>query len=187
MARKTLQVLWAEHGVLRGVARVLEAEALRARQGEPLNAPLVAAIVEYLRDYPCRFHHPKEEQFLFPALARHGEAASKAIEALMLQHGAEEKLIARLDGAAKNLRENPQDQDAFAVAAETYARFLEAHVREEETNVFPLAETLLGEDEWARMDDAFAAHNDPLLDSESQHFQQLRRTISTLGLRPFGM
>jgi len=189
MTRKTLSVLGAEHAVLISIARLLEAEALRAGRGETPNLELVGSIVEYLRDYPCQFHHPKEERLLFPALKSHGGEGAAAIAKLEAEHAAEEGLIRSLDMAAAELAKTKTAtaKSAFAEAATTYARFLEGHVREEEDRVFPLAARVLSEEEWARLDGAFGAHADPLLRGEHEHFRQLRRHIAALGAPPFGM
>lgn len=191
MTHKTLSVLGAEHGVLVSIARLLEAEALRAGRDEAPNLELIGSIVEYLRDYPCQFHHPKEEQYLFPALRRHGDEIVAAINQLESDHEAEEGLIKALDASASGLAAGAADASAgrksFAEAASSYARFLEAHVRAEEDRVFPLAARVLTEAEWAELDGAFLAHVDPLLLSEHEHFRQLRLHIAALGAPPFGM
>ncbi len=189
MTHKTLSVLRAEHVVLLSIARLLEAEALRTERGERPNIELVSSIVEYLRDYPCKFHHPKEEGLLFPALKKHGEGAD-AIAKLEAEHAEEDELIHALDSAASSLTSGNQDDDAkaaFAMAAKSYARFLEGHVREEERHVFPLAERTLTDDEWRQLDGAFGDHADPLLRGEDQRFRRLRIHIEAMGLPPFGL
>jgi hemerythrin-like domain-containing protein len=189
MTHKTLSVLRAEHVVLLSIARLLEAEALRSERGERPNIELVSSIVEYLRDYPCKFHHPKEEGLLFPALKKHGEGAD-AIAKLEAEHAEEDALIQALDLAASKLTSGGPDdgaKTAFATAAKSYARFLEGHVREEERYVFPLAVQLLTDDEWIQMDAAFGDHADPLLRGEDQRFRRLRIHIEAMGLPPFGL
>lgn len=191
MTPKTLRVLGAEHGVLVSITRLLEAEALRAGRGETPNLPLVASIVEYLRDYPCQFHHPKEERFLFPALKAHGGEGAEAIARLESEHAAEDALIHALDLAARDLGvargAGSEPLANFAEAARAYSLFLEQHVREEENHVFPLALRTLSADEWAHLDRTFGAHADPLLQGEHDHFRQLRVHIAALGAPPFGM
>jgi len=192
MTHKTLSVLGAEHGVLLSIARLLEAEALRAGRNEPPNLELVEAIVEYLRDYPCQFHHPKEERYLFPALRRHGDEVAAAIDRLESDHAAEDGLIKALDAsiaglAATGPAEASKARQTFADAARVYASFLEGHVRAEEDRVFPLAARVLTETEWTELDGAFLAHADPMLQGEDEHFRQLRLHIAALGAPPFGM
>lgn len=189
MTHKTLSVLRAEHGVLLSIARLLEAEALRTRRGETPNVDLVSSIVAYLRDYPCRFHHPKEEGLLFPALKGHAEGA-EAIARLEREHADEEGLIHALDVSAASLTSTggaDGAKAAFATAATSYARFLEGHLGEEERDVFPLAERVLSDEEWARIDGAFGSHADPLLRGEDERFRRLRLHIEALGLPPFGL
>jgi hemerythrin-like domain-containing protein len=189
MTHKTLSVLRAEHGVLLSIARLLEAEALVSRRGAEPNVDLVASILEYLRDYSCKFHHPKEEGLLFPALKKHGEGAA-AIARLETEHAEEDRLIHALDAAAAAMAvegRTEAERAAFASAARSYGEFLEGHVREEERHVFPLAERILSDEEWAQMDSAFTSHADPLLQGEDARFRRLRLHIEALGLPPMGL
>ncbi len=186
MTRKTLSVLRAEHGVLLSIARLLEAEALRTERGAAPNLDLVSAMVEYLRDYPFKFHHPKEERLLFPALAKHGEGA-EAIARLEHEHAEEEALIHTLDVSTSALDGATAANAAFVEAAKRYARFLEGHVHAEERHVFPLAERTLTDDDWAKMDEAFGDHGDPVLKGEDERFRALRLHIEAIGLPPFGL
>ncbi len=189
MTHKTISVLRAEHRVLLSIARLLEAEALKTERGEPPNVDLVSSIVEYLRDYPCKHHHPKEESLLFPALKRRAEGV-EAIARLEREHADEDRLIHALDASAASLASTGGTEPGkakFAAAAKSYAQFLEGHVGEEERHVFPLAERVLDDDEWARMDGAFGSHADPLLRGEDERFRRLRLHIEALGLPPFGL
>jgi hemerythrin-like domain-containing protein len=188
---KTLSILRAEHRVFFSIARLLESEALLCARGENPNLELVTSIIRYLREYPCQHHHPKEERVLFPALKRRCPEALAAIERLERDHAVEEDLIKALDVAAARLSaESSENTDAecaaFADAAAIYARFLEGHAREEETRIFPLAERILTEAEWAPLDSAFSVHDDPILGDENEEFKKLRLHIASLGAPPIG-
>ncbi len=55
-------------------------------------------------------------------------------------------------------------------------------------HTFPKAETLLGEEDWARIDAAFAGNRDPIVDgAEKSRYDNLRRRILELGLPPMGL
>ena len=55
---------------------------------------------------------------------------------------------------------------AFAELVEQYAGCYFAHMRLEEEQVLPVAQAMLGDEEWSVIDAAFDANNDPLQGGE---------------------
>ncbi len=51
---------------------------------------------------------------------------------------------------------------AFVEAVQAYVRFYLEHMRQEELKLLPVAERVLGEADWAELDQAFEAGRDPL-------------------------
>jgi hemerythrin-like domain-containing protein len=149
--------------VLHGVLRIVR--AIRFEQTDPDFRALEAAIA-YIEAFPQKFHHPKEELYLFSRLReRHPESAS-LLDRLLHEHAVGSERVVHLRMALRNFREHGTKYFApFATAAATYAAFHWDHVRAEEFEVIPLAESFLSADDWRRIDEAFVAHADPLVDS----------------------
>ena len=53
-------------------------------------------------------------------------------------------------------------RDAFANAAQAYVTFYREHMRTEETQLLPAAESALSSAEWRELDAAFGADQDPI-------------------------
>jgi len=69
-------------------------------------------------------------------------------------------------------------RDNFERLMRQYADFYLQHMRIEETEILPLAESVLSTDEWAELDAAFLANRDPLTGYEADEpYKPLFRTI----------
>src|SRR5262245_52457904 len=82
-----LDILQREHRALAAVLHCFEQvlNEVIARRLDP-DFALFEAIVQYVQDFPDRFHHPKEDELLFPAVRRRAPEASGALDTLALQH-----------------------------------------------------------------------------------------------------
>lgn len=187
--RSALRVLAGEHLALRAVGRILAMEAALLQAGRAADAELLALIAEYLEAYPNRIHHPKEEEPLF-RLMRERDAAQCApiLDRLLSDHDQETAQAQRLARAVEAYRDGG-DGGVLAEIAASYARYLDRHIDVEEQQAFPLAETLLSEEDWMVVDAAFAANDDPLVtgDAPEGRFAGLHRRILSLGAPPPGL
>lgn len=190
--RPSMRVLRDEHRALRGIARILKMDGEIVAGGGEIDTGVLRDIVRYLREFPNRIHHPKEEAFLFKALrARHREAAG-LLDRLGHEHEAEEQKVEALSAAVESFERGEDGAGKrLAEAASGYGEFLESHITLEDEEVFPLAERVLGEEDWKPIDAAFAVNRDPLAgargEAEALHFRDLHRRIMLLGAPPIGM
>jgi hemerythrin-like domain-containing protein len=150
---------------------------------------LLDAMVRYIEGFPERLHHPKEDQFLFPAVRRRAPDIAATIDELERQHVEARALILQLRGAlasfrSKGIASAPQ----FAEKLEEYASFHWAHMRLEEDEVLPVAEAKLTSGDWSAIDAAFAANQDPTTGIPvTQEFRELFRRIAQLAPAPIGV
>lgn len=187
---KFLNQLHAEH---RSIAAVLHAmrylvDAQRTRD-KKVDLEVFRAMLYYLDVFPERHHHPKEEQFLFAAIRAKADGVPKVIEELAEDHERGERAIRDLEQALVRYEAGGRDEfPAFADAADQFvARYFE-HMRREESEVMPLAERLLGPDDWQRIEAAFAEHRDPLDGaSTGDDYQKLYSRIVALAPAPIGL
>jgi hemerythrin-like domain-containing protein len=183
---KQLQVLYDEH---RSIAAVLDALAHLLREcerGKSVDPKVFRQILYYLDVVPERYHHPKEDRFLFEPLRRRTHEADELIARLEHQHvmGAQamthlDQLMARWDAGG------PSERAAFLEAAKAFIdRYLE-HMRLEEEELMPLAERCLSADDWAVSEAEFAKHHDPLKGAADA--AELFRRILYLAPAPIGL
>ena len=139
-------------------------------------------MVYYIDAFPERFHHPKEESYLFRLLRlRHPEAAP-VLDRLHAEHREGELRIRELEIALRRYEHGGDAHfEAFAAAVEDYAAFHWRHMRAEEDEVLPLARAHLSPGDWEEIDDAFAGNTDPLLGAAAgDEYEALFRRIAHL-------
>lgn len=158
----SIEIIRDEHLAISAVLFLLRQTAREAeRRPASADFALLWAILDYIVAYPDRWHHPKEDGFLFAALRGRSTRADALIARLRQEHADGHPMIGelKLQLAAFESGAAPQ---AFCAAAEAYVRFEWAHMRCEEDELLPLAESLLDAPEWARIDAAFRENDNPL-------------------------
>ena len=138
------------------------------RHGTLPDFGALRAMLFYVDEFPEKLHHPKESRLLFPRLRGHSAHSDAVLDRLDHDHERGEHAIRGLEHALlgfEMMGETDQHEPrraTFETAMTLYVRFYLEHMHIEETEVLPLAETLLGAGDWAELDDAFLANRDPL-------------------------
>jgi len=149
------------------------------------NLDLLYRMLYYMRVFPNRQHHPKEEDYLFPALRRRAPEMGEELDALHAEHVAGDKALADLQARFSTLQ-NERSAQALAAFREGVGAFVEAefaHMRHEEDVILPAAERALRDSDWNAIDRAFAANRDPVFDEEVEFgFEALRRSLTQMPL-----
>ena len=170
------------HGMLYLVAQI------RDRGAKP-DFDLFGAMIYYIDAFPERFHHPKEDQYLFKLLRiRHPESAP-LLDRLQVEHRAGAEKIRTLEQALARYQQGGATEFGnFLAAVEGYAAFHWDHMRSEEREVLPLAEGHLSAGDWEAVDAAFLGHTDPMLGLEAEaKFDALFTRIVALAPPPIGV
>jgi len=193
MERLTMQavhVILDEH---RSIAAVLHGMLYLVRNTRLMGAPppfeVFGAMTYYIDTFVERFHHPKEDRYLFRFLRLRYPDSSNLIERLASEHAAGAERIRDLERTLKRYEETgPREFPAFAAAVQSYAQSHWEHMRAEEDLLLPLARTHLTSDDWKEIDEAFRGHSDPLFGHKaSAHYDDLFRQIVTLAPPPVGV
>ena len=150
---------------------------------------LFYAILDYIVEYPDRFHHPKEDNYLFKILRERNTDARPIIAELEAEHVSCAQLIDDLK--SKLLRYEQEEKaefDAFAQAVEEYADFQWQHMSKEESVVMPLAEKSLSEEDWGIIAKAFEENDNPLFGLKPREQSELMfQKILNLAPPPIGV
>ncbi len=176
---KAIETLRREHANMLKVLAVLDAEVQDFRETGALDYDLLFAAIDYIETFPDHVHHPKEERFLFSALERRNADAKALLDDLRDEHAREAGMIADLRAAVEAMSiEVPFDKEAFEKIVSDYTAFVHAHMRKEETEVFPLARDSLAPEDWIEIDRAFDENRDPLFDEqEADRYRELLRRV----------
>ena len=181
------RIIRDEHLAISAVLYCLRALVRRTFAGsEPPNLPLLHAMLDYIVEFPDRWHHPKESQFLFRALRERDTSAGGLIDALEREHREGDRLIADLKRKLSAF-ENGEHQalPAFAESVEAYARMQWEHIRKEEDMLLPLAQRSLSADDWRRVAEAFQENDNPLFGVKPRDdAERLYRRILDLAAQP---
>ena len=157
------EILRDEHLAIAAVLYRLRSLARRMRAGvEPANLPLLHAILDYIVEYPDRWHHPKESRHLFAAVRSRMPGAGALIDELEREHRDGDRHIAALQRELSALEQGDAAARAsVAQAAAAYADMQWEHIRKEEDVLMPLAERVLDAGDWRRIAEAFQHDDHP--------------------------
>lgn len=187
---KAIRIIRDEHHALGAVLHGLLylAHEIRDRGARP-DFDLLGAMVYYIDTFPERFHHPKEDAYLFRLLRMRRPDAAPLLDRLQQEHRVGAVKIRELEQALSRYQQGGAAEfPQFVAAVDDFATFHWDHMRAEETEVIPWAEQSLTPGDWEAIDAAFAGHTDPLLSVEAgAGFQNLFHKIVNLAPPPIGV
>lgn len=152
------------------------------------NFDLLGAMMYYIRVFPERLHHPKEDAYLFRLLRQRDCTIAPLLDKLEAEHRTGTAMLCAMEQTLARYQQDGGAQlPALYGAVATYAAFHYAHVRAEEDEVLPAAAEFLTATDWDEIDAAFAGHTNPLLGAEAGfEYEELFRRIVSLAPPPLG-
>jgi hemerythrin-like domain-containing protein len=169
----------ADHVHFTWLLEVLERQVLAFHSDDHPDYGLMLDIAYYLRHFPDRFHHPRED-VAFAQLVRHAPEMAPLVDRLVQEHrvigAAGDELLKCLNQVVD---EAVIPRAAVEAAAATYLAYYRAHLVTEETKIMPEAERLLTAEDWAKAAAAIPHGADPLFGKDmDERYKQLRREIA---------
>jgi nucleotide-binding universal stress UspA family protein/hemerythrin-like domain-containing protein len=158
-----LTTIGDEHRSLAAVVHGLEFLVRETREGKAPPPPaLLHAIVRYVKEFPEKLHHPKEDAYLFPRLRRRTSEFDGTLAELERQHAEGHRLIDELEGALARYEAGEAGGfGVFAAAVEHFAEAQMQHMRLETKVILPATRQYLTAADWVEIDKAFAKNGDP--------------------------
>ncbi|WP_198321136.1 universal stress protein [Azohydromonas aeria] len=151
-----------EHRSMAVVVKGMQGLAAEARQGGRLDVAALRPMLQYLRDFPERLHHPKEERHLHARLLERHPDAAELLAELERQHQAEYEAVRRLTRLVDRCAAGaPEAAPALQEAVQDFAAAAWAHMALEEGRLLALAGEHLLEADWLELAEAFEANDDP--------------------------
>jgi len=185
-----LSVLQREHRALAAVLYCFEQVLgeIRLKRLEP-DFALFESILEYIQDFPDRFHHPKEDEILFPLLLERAPTVRKSLEELQEQHHEGVRLTSELKWKLAAWKEGGDAAfPTFDQAARIFIDYQRRHIGLEEREIIPAAQRTFSEADWIKVNDAFASNDDPLFGRRPKAaFDALFSRIASLAPEPHGL
>ena len=190
MSHAALSIIHDEHVALAAMLRtIMLLLKQHRREGTLPDFAALRAMLFYVDEFPEKRHHLKETQLLFPALRSRTTEAAMVLDRLDQDHATGERAIRDLEHALLGFEMLGEPRRAaFEQAAQQYVDFYLQHMALEETQILPLAERVLTDADWARLDQAFGANRDPLTGHEpDDEYRALFRRIVNLLPAPLGL
>jgi hemerythrin-like domain-containing protein len=175
---KPIAAWHADHVNFARLLNLLERQLAAFHAGEQPDYALMRDIIHYLRHYPDRFHHPRED-VAFARLVERDPALELQLARRLQEHrviaAAGERLLEVLEGAAEGAL---IERHAVEAAAATYLVYYRHHLAAEEQEVIPRAAQLLTSSDWAAVVAAAPGGFDPLFgEAFEARYSELRRQI----------
>jgi hemerythrin-like domain-containing protein len=174
-----MKTLRAEH---RHIARVLElfGDQLEAiEQGQLVDTHVVYEIMDYMVNWPDRFHHPRED-LIYGRVAEIDAAAADNVDTLQRDHDQMAGKGREVLRDIERWRRGEVDGRAVVEGGRAYVEHLYQHMNNEERLVFPQIEAVLGSDDWRDLaaDDQLRPLPDPVFGTRVQReFRNLARKL----------
>jgi hemerythrin-like domain-containing protein len=187
---KALRIIRDEHRTLAAVLHGMLHLVRQIGEGGARSDPKVLdAMVYYIDTFPERYHHPKEDRYLFRILRQRCAEAGPLIDRLETEHRAGSEKIRALEQALTRFHAGGKTEFTnFRTAVEAYAKFHWDHMQAEERELLPLAEKYLTAADWSEIDTAFEGHADPLLGADvAEQYDALFSRIVNLAPPPIGV
>jgi hemerythrin-like domain-containing protein len=172
--------IWrADHARFSRLLDLVERE-LAAFHGDDLpDYALLLDLVHYLRHYPDRFHHPRED-VAFARLVDRDPSMALLVARRLQEHrviaAAGDQLLALVQGVVEGAL---VERSVVEAAAATYLLYYRHHIAAEDQHVVPRAGELLTAEDWAAVAAAAPASLDPLFGGDSDaRYRELRRQIA---------
>ncbi len=187
---EAIRIIREEH---RSLAAVLHGMLYLVREirehGAKPDFELFGAMLYYIDAFPEKFHHPKEDAYLFRLLRERHAGAAALLDDLESEHTAGAQKIRALEQALTRYQHGGAAEfEPFAEAVENYATFHWEHMRKEETELLPLASRYLTPADWTAIDAAFVGNADPMVGADAgAQYQALFTRICNLAPPPIGV
>lgn len=178
--------LWlAEHKHFARLLDLLEQQVVAFHADDGPNYELMLDIVSYLRYFPDRYHHPREDVAFARLVER--DPGTKALTEQMLQDhrvivAAGTELLSYLQQVIEDV---VVERAKVEAAAATYLVYYRRHLALEDRELVPRAQQLLTPQDWEEVVAALPTGPDPLFGEDSEpRYRELRRQIALAAPEP---
>ena len=172
-------VAWhEEHAQFARLLDILQREIRHFHFENRPNFRLMLDIVFYLRHFPDRLHHARED-VAFARILEKAPDLLPIIARLQQEHrviaNAGDELLTKLN---KEVAHPSTNRVALEMAAATYLVYYGMHIAKEEEDILPIASELLTAEDWAAVAHAVPGTPDPLFGEDCEpRYDELRREI----------
>jgi hemerythrin-like domain-containing protein len=172
--------LWhAEHKHFARLLDLLGQQVVAFHADDRPNFELMLDVIRYLRYFPDRYHHPRED-VAFARLIKRDPEMKPLVDQLRQEHrviaAAGTELLKYLEQVVDDV---VVERAKVEAAAATYLVYYRRHLALEDRDIVPRAEQLLTREDWDAVMAAIPAGPDPLFGEDFEpRYRELRRQIA---------
>ena len=174
-----LHTLKHEHRVIERGLRALGGVCARLEWGQFVPAEVLSQLVYFIRDFADRYHHGKEEAYLFPLLQRAGFVRTGGpLGAIEREHQIESELTREMFRAVEGYAEaDPAAIQRFIDSARRYIDHLLSHIDKEDAILLRLADEILDDEDRALLSEGFKQAEAKLGPGANEKYDEIATTL----------
>jgi hemerythrin-like domain-containing protein len=177
-----VKIIKQEHSSLSQVLHLMQ-ELLRrvAADREAPNFDFLTAALYYIDDFQERYHHPKEDEYLFKSLSAATAQFDDVISGLQAEHISGMHAMSQLHRyLVQYMGGAPSGLEKLWGRVTAYEKLIDEHMRCEE-DLLERCGKAMAEEDWMRIAAAFEENDDPLFgDYPRKEFVRLYHRIMVL-------
>jgi len=158
-----LTIIESEHRNLAAVLYSMDQLIGEIENGKHPNFAIFHGLFTYIDRFLNRYHHPKENLYLFPRVLARAPDTEDLIHELGRQHGEGEILfVEMLKSLSAYEFSGASEFHGFRDNLLKYTAFERNHAQLEESELLPRARAVLEVSDWEAIDAAFGENQDPM-------------------------
>jgi hemerythrin-like domain-containing protein len=154
---RAIQILMDEHQNILRVLDALETFNNHLKNGSNPDLSALGSFADFFQQYADKFHHAKEEDYLFVEMANVGYTKENGpVGAMLYEHEEGRRLVSRMKDAAQ--LNHPLDanvQDRLVQDLYIFPDLLRGHIMKEDQILYPMAINAIDPATWSEMEVAF--------------------------------
>jgi len=160
---QAIVIIKSEHQNLIAVLYSLEMLLEEIENGKQPDFAVFHGLLTYIDRFLDLYHHPKENDYLFPRVMARAPDTAELVKKLGQQHKQGEQLFVEMLKALSAYEFSGDSEfPGFREAVLGYTQFEREHVTIEERDLLPRAREALEASDWKEIDAAFGENQDPM-------------------------
>jgi len=186
---RAISIIKSEHKNLGAILYSLDKLIEEIDSGKQPDFSIFHGLLTYLDRFLDRYHHPKENHYLFPKLLQRDPETEDIVRELGRQHTEGEILFVEMLKALSAYEfSGAPEFPHFRDSVTRYTDFERKHAQKEEDEVLTRAMEVLETSDWEEIDAAFDENEDPLFGNKwNDDFSELLNQLINRLPAPLGL
>ena len=173
-----IEVMMEEHRNINRMLKVIRQICEGIIDGKDIDIDEFRSIVDFIKNYSDKYHHGKEEEFLFPEMTRTlGKIADNLINhGMLVEHNMGRDCCMALSLAIGRYSKNPTSSYKLDIISEAmgYCKVLKHHTDKEDRVVYTFAEEHLDKDLFALVNEKTKKFEEENTDKRNKYLDLIK-------------